>query len=291
MISDPIERVLYREVPGLTPSRLRLALCSLWSYRKRLGAWPNIIRPKTFHELLQQKKILDTNPLIPLLADKLRVKDYVRERLGPGWIIPTLWSGKELPRLQDRAWAVPYVIKANHGSGWNHFILTPDEVDWPAIEFDCKQWMASFFGTRTGEWHYTRIDPMLLVEPFIGTAGAKPIDYKLFVFHGRVAFTQVVTERDATMRLTMYDRQWRRYHADDSGHPVEDRVSKMPDSFEAMVNAAEKLARGLDFVRVDFYEINSQPIFGEMTFYPGAGQDPFNPPAFDKMVFDLLKRA
>jgi len=39
-------------------------------------------------------------------------------------------------------------------------------------------------------------------------------------------------------------------------------------------------------VRVDFYEIDGHPRFGEMTFYPGSGLDPFDPPALDAMLGD-----
>jgi hypothetical protein len=38
-----------------------------------------------------------------------------------------------------------------------------------------------------------------------------------------------------------------------------------------MIAGAEVLARGFPFVRVDFYEIDGRPRFGEMTFYPQSG--------------------
>ena len=42
-----------------------------------------------------------------------------------------------------------------------------------------------------------------------------------------------------------------------------------------MLEAAETLAAGMDFVRVDFYEIGGKPLFGEFCLYPGSGLDPF----------------
>jgi hypothetical protein len=48
-----------------------------------------------------------------------------------------------------------------------------------------------------------------------------------------------------------------------------------------MLAAAERLASGHDFLRVDFFEVNGQPLFGEFCLYPGSGLDPFDPPQLD----------
>ena len=42
-----------------------------------------------------------------------------------------------------------------------------------------------------------------------------------------------------------------------------------PKSFELMQKIAEKLSAPFPFVRIDFYDINGKPIFGEMTLTPG----------------------
>jgi len=48
-----------------------------------------------------------------------------------------------------------------------------------------------------------------------------------------------------------------------------------------MLAAAERMARTFDFARVDFYEIDGFPKFGEVTFYPGSGLDRFDPQELD----------
>ena len=47
------------------------------------------------------------------------------------------------------------------------------------------------------------------------------------------------------------------------------------------IPTTEKIAREFDFARVDFYEIAGEAKFGEVTFYPGSGLDPFDPPELD----------
>ena len=54
-----------------------------------------------------------------------------------------------------------------------------------------------------------------------------------------------------------------------------------PACFEAMKHAAALLAKGTPQVRADFYEVNGQFYFGEMTFFHCSGFAPFRPEKWD----------
>lgn len=41
-------------------------------------------------------------------------------------------------------------------------------------------------------------------------------------------------------------------------------------------------------MRVDFYEINKRPYFGELTFYPGSGFEEFTPDEWDYKLGECL---
>jgi hypothetical protein len=56
-----------------------------------------------------------------------------------------------------------------------------------------------------------------------------------------------------------------------------------------MIIAAEKIAEDISYVRVDFYEIQGHPLFGEMTFYPASGYDSFSPADYDRKIGALWK--
>ena len=116
----------------------------------------------------------------------------------------------------------------------------------------------------------------LIVEPFVGDAGTLPIDYKLFVFHGRVEFIQVHLQRETRHRWIVFDRDWQRVSS-----PTVDLDPARPHTLPALMEAAETLGRDFDFVRVDMYEVDRRPLFGEMTFYPGSGLGRFDPVALD----------
>ena len=44
-----------------------------------------------------------------------------------------------------------------------------------------------------------------------------------------------------------------------------------------MIDVAERLSAGVDFVRVDLYETRNGVKFGELTNYPEGGSGPFTP--------------
>ena len=63
--------------------------------------------------------------------------------------------------------------------------------------------------------------------------------------------------------------------------------SEKPKSFELMKELVRKLAHGFKFVRVDLYEIDGKPIFGEYTFTPGF--DAFSEFAMHELFNRIVK--
>ncbi len=213
---------------------------------------------------------------MPILADKVRAKAYVADRLGATWVIPTLWHGTVLPDLPPIC--APFVVKSRHGCNQRAFVRTGRE-DWQAIRRRAAGWMRRGYGRLLDEWAYGQIPRGLLIEPFIGKDGALPIDWKVFVFGGRALFVQVHLERETRHRWLVMDLDWRRVSA-----PTGDPDPAPPANLQRMLTAAENLGAGFDFVRVDFYEVDGAPLFGEMTFYPGSGLDPFDPVSLDDVM-------
>lgn len=255
-------------------------------YSDAFGGPPNILAPKTFNEKIQRRKLFDRDPRYPQRVDKIEVKNFVRSKLGDGWTTPTIWYGTELPPTSERTWPIPFVIKGSHGSGMNVFVRK--ELDWPKIERLCRQWLRETYGAWGREWVYTAIQPRLLVEPFIGEMADLPIDYKLWTFHGRVEFIQVDTDRESAHKRTMFDRNWNRLPFA-IAYPIDPRDIRRPTSLATMIEAAETLSESVPFVRADMYEINSKPLFGELTYYPGSGWERFEPAQYDCVVGDMWR--
>ncbi len=260
-------------------NRFRIALLFFW----RHGRWPDIDKPLTFNEHVQHRKLFDHDIRMPPLADKVQSKEIVAEQIGADWIIPTLWQGTELPVCAE--WPTPFVVKARHGCNQSEFVFSERE-NWDRVRRKAKRWMSGDYGAWLDEWAYPHIPRGILVEPFIGEGRALPIDYKFYVFAGHVQYIQVHLDRGYLHRWILFDREWRRISA-----PSSDADPSPPLNLERMIDAAEELGRGFDFVRVDLYDAGGRPYFGEMTFYPGSGLDPFNPVSLDRFIGEHWTRA
>ena len=112
---------------------------------------------------------------------------------------------------------------------------------------------------------------------------APPNDYKVYVFGGSAEVVQVHTGQMSDHRWVQYDPRWNRLSNGEDCPP--------PVGLDAMIVAAEALGQGHDFVRVDFYDIPGQPLFGEYCLYPGSGLDPFDPVGLDDMLGDKWRAA
>lgn len=256
----------------LIPSAiLRIYIIYLW----RHGRWPDLFHPRRFSELVQWRKLHDRDPMMPVMADKIAAKEHVGRILGSAWTIPTYWSGRDLP--QQPSWPYPFILKASHGCNQN--MVCRDRADWETAVRRSAGWIRAPYGLWLDEWAYRDIPRGYIVEPYLGAANALPIDYKIYVFSGKAAFIQVHLDRHSNHRWILFDRQWGQL-----SRLGDDNLPAAPKNLEKMMDSAEKIARDFDFARIDFYEIAGEPKFGEATFYPGSGLDPFDPPELDSAI-------
>jgi hypothetical protein len=240
------------------------------AYRWRHGRWPALTQPRRFTEWVQWRKLNDRDPERSRLTDKIYSKQLAARILGDGFVVPTLWRGQELPA--EPAWAMPFMVKSNHGCG--QFVAVRTRQDYERARRLAPRWLSRSYGGWLDEFHYRGAARCLLVEEFIGSPAALPLDYKFYVFDGRAAMVQVHEDRAGAHRWSQYDRAFAPLSRNATGVAP-------PKSLAAMIDAAERLGAGHDFIRVDFYEVDGQPLFGEFCLYPGSGLDRFDPIALD----------
>jgi hypothetical protein len=136
-------------------------------------------------------------------------------------------------------------------------------------------------GRRLREWGYLGIQPRVLIERMVETpSGDLPEDYKFFVYHGRVHFIQFDCDRPRGLKLNFYDRAWNLLPAK-LRYPRTSAPIPRPANLAQMIEMAEKIGAQFDFVRVDLYSSPQGILFGEVTFYPNAGLEPFTPAEWD----------
>jgi hypothetical protein len=266
------------------------------THHKHQGAFPSLFDPQTFNEKICHRKIFDRRDILTQLADKYAAREYVARKLGAE-ILPKLYHVTEdSADIPFDALPNEFVVKPTHGSGWVRLVRDKTKLDRQALIAECNDWLHQSFYELTREWQYRNVKPRILVEEFIDDGSGKaPVDYKLMVFHGQVHFIQVSRDRFHAMKLTYYDRSWKRVEV----MGLSDAVAKViediprPERLDEMIAAAEILAEEMDFIRVDFYATKDRIYFGEFTITPNNGALRFDPAEFDVQLGKLweLKRA
>jgi hypothetical protein len=248
-----------------------------------------VSRPRTLTHHLFLKMARDRNPLLTVTSDKLAVRGYVTERLGPGFL-PELYGVVDSPEaLLDLELPPRYVVKATHGSGMTAVVPRDSVAERTSVASRARKWLASQYWRKNGEWGYRHIQPRLIVEEFLdGGGGSVPPDWKWLCFGGRAALVQVDFDRFTGHTRNFYDPDGRpvvlrMYYPQGPEIPV-------PACFPRMRTVAEQLAAGFDFVRVDLYALGDRIVVGELTHYPTGGNKSFEPPEWDARLGALWPR-
>jgi len=257
-------------------------------YAAKFGRRPDLARPTGFNEKILVKILNDRRGYLTLFADKLRVRDYVR-RVAPELRLPQLYGWSDRPEtLSFEAFPDAFALKANHGSGWNLLVDNRTKTSRPELVRRARKWLRSDFTIVGREWAYRDVRRAVYAEELLRSeTGGSPPDYKLFVFGGKVRIVQVDRDRFTRHTQALYDERWNAIEGTVAAAPGDPMPA--PASLATMLEAAEKLSAGVDFVRVDLYEIGGRPCFGELTSSPNKGLSPFRPPALDSMFGSLLE--
>jgi hypothetical protein len=245
--------------------------------------------PRTFNELIQYKKIFNRDPLLTLTSDKVRVRQYVREKIGEHHLVPLRTVAKSPQQIDFRSLPDAFVIKANHGSGFNRFITDKRTVDRAELNEAVTNWLKTDFSAEDEEWAYRNIQRRVLVEDMLSHGGEIPDDYKFFVFKGRVRLIQLDQCRHKSHSQNLYDENWRQLNVEFVS-PRSSKPRQQPAELGEMIRIAEVLGHDFEFARIDLYLIDGKIFFGEVTHYPNRGLMPFKPREFDRVLGDLWRR-
>ena len=257
-------------------------------YHDKLGAWPDLEHPSGFNEKILFKMLHDRRPMLTLFSDKLRVRDYVR-KAAPALALPTLyWWSPRADNLPFDELPDEFVLKANHGSGWNLIVGNKTALRRSDLVRLGRRWLKSDFTIVGREWAYRDIRRALFAEQRLRSArDAVPPDYKLFVLAGKVRLIQVDRDRFTCHTQVLYDANWN--YVEGTVAALQGPPLDRPPSLSLMIEAAEALSARVDFLRVDLYDIDGRVYFGELTSSPNKGLSPFRPRSLDELLGNWLE--
>ncbi len=249
----------------------------------------NLEHPKTFNEKLQWLKLYDRNPEYVKMVDKYEVKNYVAEKIGQEHIIPTFGVWDDFDDINFENLPDQFVLKCTHDSGG--IVICKDKSNFNIDDARKKinKCLANEFFYYNREWPYKNVKPRIIAEKFmVDESGTELKDYKFFCFHGKPEYLFVATDRPYDTKFDFYDLEFNHLPIK-NGHPNANKVISKPKGFDKMIELSKKLSEGIPHVRVDFYDINGQVYFGELTFYHFSGMVPFEPEEWDYKFGEFIK--
>ena len=259
-------------------------------YFQETGKELNLERPRTYNEKIQWFKIYGQTAEISHLVDKISVRDFVASKIGEKYLIPLLGTWDYPEDIDFASLPEKFVLKANHGSGYNCFVYDKSRLDMKDLMKKANHWLRQDFAFTYGfEMQYHYIKRRLLAEPYLENDRGDLYDYKFRCFNGKVEMVSYGMDRKGDSPMDFFDRDWNHLpikykHYPNSGKPI-----PRPDNLEEMIEKAEVLAAGFPQVRVDFYRTNDGKVyFGEMTFTSSSGVAQWDPPELDLQLGQLF---
>ena len=258
-------------------------------YKIKTGKKLNLKKPVGFNEKLNWLKVNDIHPEYTDYADKIKVREIVKEKLGEDICFPLLGQWDRYEDIDFDALPEKFVLKCNHDSASVTIVKDKSQID--------HKKLAKFYNGRLKlnvytigrEYPYKEIKPQIIAEKYMTPEGETDInDYKFFCFNGKPEIMFIATERNVDCKFDFFDMHFN--HLDiENIHPQSGKDIEKPATFEQMKEIATKLSQGMKFVRIDLYEIEGKIYFGEFTFFHGGGFWLFNPPEWERKLGDMIK--
>lgn len=277
---------------------LRKGLCSVSPilankvmYRILMKRRLDLKNPQTFNEKINWLKLYKypNDLLVIKCSDKYMVRKYVESK-GLANILNELYGVYEsAEEIQWEKLPKEFVIKCNHGCGYNIICDNKEKLDISESNRLIKNWMNEDFGKVSCEPHYSKIERKIICEKYLGK---NILDYKFFCFNGKPEFlyiSRAIAGSHHGLKADFFNLDGTKMPFRRIDHESFDVVPSMMENFEAAKKICEILSKDFSFVRVDLFEVDDKIYFSELTFTPCTGMMPLEPKQYDKLLGDLIK--
>ena len=260
-------------------------------YRSVFDKKLDLNSPDGFNEKLQWLKIHDRHPVYLDMVDKYIAKQFVAKRIGERHIIKTYGVWDRFEDIDFDSLPNSFVLKCTHDSAGYVICRNKDEFDFDGARRKITKCLKRNFYYVGREWPYKELKPRVIAEEYMEDHTLHELrDYKFFTFNGVPKVMHLVSNRQNVDEETygdFFDMDF--CHLDlTMGHPNAPECPKMPKNFEKMKEYATILAEGTIHLRVDFYEVDGNLYFGELTFYQDSGFTNIQPLQWNKVLGDWI---
>lgn len=261
------------------------------TFRKKLGREVNLENPIKYNDKIQWLKLYWRDPLAIKYADKYEVRKIIAKKIGKQYLNDLIAVYNSVDEIDLEELPNSFVLKGTHGSGYNIICKDKTSMDWKYEFKKMKLWMNTNYYWSKREWVYKDIKPRIICERYIEQEDNKELrDYRFFCFDGEPKFIAVdlnINNKNETRR-NLYDLEWNLLDGEISYPREEKIIIEKPSKLEEMIYLSKKISKPFPHARVDFYQIQNNVIFGEVTFFHQSGMGIFNPPEFEEKVGSFL---
>jgi len=242
---------------------------------------PNLYKPQTFNEKIIWRKQNEIRENLELFVDKISAKNIVLSidkemRISKTYCIVNQFADIVFNNLPSQ-----FIIKTNHGSGWNIIVRDKKKINYYLMEKICTIWLSMNYYYLGRESPYKKIAPRLFVEELLLDNNNKlPNDIKLFCFNGKVKLIQIDIDRALDHSRIILDEYWNSLPVEYNYPGINTEYIK-PIYHKKIIQQAEKLAKDFEFVRIDLYVVDNEIYFGEFTFIQNLGLGKIKPVRFE----------
>jgi hypothetical protein len=251
---------------------------------------PDLKNQPSFTDRIAFRRLYPQPHFAPL-TDKVKVRDYVRERVGEQYLVPVYRITADAESIDFGELPLSFAMKASHGCGWNEFVRENDNRSAEYLRKKAQYWLSQNFYRFRRERHYKEIPPRIMFEELLTDGGLQPKDYKIHCFRRGNILTQIIqvhSDRFGDHKVNFYAADWSDISLSHGYKSLPPKQLPPPENLEEMLYVARSLSVDLNYVRVDLYSLRGRVYFGEMTFTPGAGLMRFNPICADKQWASLF---
>lgn len=260
-------------------------------YKSKFGKRLDWENPKSFNEKLQWLKLYDRKPIYTTMVDKYEVKKYVASIIGEEYIIPTLGVWERFEDIDFSKLPDQFVLKCTHDSGGLVICKDKKRLDVEAARKKINRCLKKNFYWLGREWPYKNVKPRIIAEKYMEDTGTGELrDYKFFCFGGQARCAKIDFDRFIEHHANYFDIEGNLLpFGEESYPPDENRVINFPENMPTMVRLSEILSKETPFLRADFYDVNGDVYFGELTFFPYSGFEKFTNDDWDYQLGSWIK--
>lgn len=260
-------------------------------FRLVKGHFPRLLFPRDYSDYIARDNYFGRHNKHAFLADKLEVRKYVEGRGLGDILVPLIGFWDDASKVDFGSLPSQFAIKCNHSCGMNVICYDKDKLDIEATRKKLDEWMHKRH-PKDFEQHYRHIKPMILAEALIPSDedGNFPTDYKIHCAGGHPVFIQVCIDRKESFagHRVIYSPKWEKLPYTNHDYHYTDADIPRPKCLDEMLRIASILSTGLDYARIDLYEMGGEKVlFGEVTLSPMGGWLSF----FTQEALDAMGKA